>query len=266
MITNKINVMQIIYRADIGGGTTCSFQLIRELSKTLFNFTVIIPEEKPYFEKFKLIPNVQVEAFNFKVYNILSLLKLIRKKEIHIIHSHGKGAGIWSRVVGLLSHTAVVHTFHGLHFKQYPFYKKMLYFFIERLLQKITYAHICVSQSEANLAMQMHFTSKNKVVVIGNGIDVNKFKPASIETKLQCREKFGIAKDQVVVGCIARFSVQKNIFFMLECIRSLKEEVNNLVFLFAGQEEDFSFKNIESYLTKNKMDTYCTIVNVGNKV
>ena len=58
--------------------------------------------------------------------------RLIREREIRVVHSHGKGAGLYGRLAARRAGVAAVHTFHGVHYAGYPPGARTAYLAMER--------------------------------------------------------------------------------------------------------------------------------------
>ncbi|MBN1604412.1 MAG: glycosyltransferase [Chitinispirillaceae bacterium] len=268
----KNNLMLINYRSDIGGGTINMIRLIENIDRATYNCFVFCGNENPGYAKMCDLENkglLHLIRLNIRKITPLSLFKIAmiaRKKNIHIIHSHGTGAGIWSRFIAILFHVKVVHTFHGLHLDSYSATKKNVYRLFERCLSFLTNGYVCVSPSEAKIAIGSKLVKPCKVNVIANGIDSNFYSPLSFEQKKEAQKKYGLNENKVVIGCVARLSVQKNIFFMLECIKKLKEIYPDFIFLFACTEENFTFEELYSYIRKNKLEDVVVVINGNTEV
>lgn len=99
------------------------------------------------------------------------MILFIRKNKIRIIHSHGKGAGIFGRLAALATGASSVHTFHGIHL-QYGFMLRRIYILIERFLAKLTKRTICVSEGEFRTAKNLNFTTDYQCRIIENGVAI----------------------------------------------------------------------------------------------
>ena len=66
---------------------------------------------------------------------------------------------------------------------------------------------------------------KNKTQVIYNGYYKNSFKPNKI-FKAAFIKKYKIKRNQIIFGYVARYSPQKNHYFLFDCLKSLKKKSN----------------------------------------
>lgn len=228
-----MNILLITLRADYGGGPHHVDLLIDNLPNE-FNLFIACPQDKPYYYKWSQHPNVKSifqlphRKFNFiKLYN---LHRFIKNNKITIIHSHGKGAGIYSRILKLINpRLKIIHTLHGFHIHEYGSLKKKFYIFIEKILSILTDRFINVSNGEREICLNYNIYPKHKSVVIYNGIhQINRIDRAKEELKLQ---------NKFIITTISRFDYPKNMFFAYEIAKKFKDN-QNIIFLWLGDGHD----------------------------
>jgi glycosyltransferase involved in cell wall biosynthesis len=130
---------------------------------------------------------------------LISVLRLMRRYQISLIHSHGKGAGVYSRPLAVLTGAFCVHTFHGVHLERYGTIRRRIYGFYERLFAKYTRLIIAVSHGE-RLAMIDHLgLSSKSIAIIPNGLPIRL-------TTARAKEGNGCFS----VGIVTRFDPAKN--------------------------------------------------------
>lgn len=79
-------------------------------------------------------------------------------------------------------------------------------------------ADVAVVPSKNSLAMLEHFEHKN-VKYIPHGIDINTYKPATSEEKLQFRKDIGLPENAFVVGCVAHNQYRKMVNRLLRAFK-----------------------------------------------
>lgn len=170
-----MRILFLTVRADIGGGPGHLYQLLQHLPPSIEPI-VACPDEEPYFSRYSELigpENVlKVPHRAFRLRTLLKLVRTIRSRDVDLIHSHGKGAGIYSRLLTLLTRVPTVHTFHGLHVGEYGRTKKALYFLIERILGWFTARAICVSDGERQLIEAARFIDPEKLRTVANGVEI----------------------------------------------------------------------------------------------
>ncbi|RJP60756.1 MAG: glycosyltransferase family 1 protein [Ignavibacteriales bacterium] len=231
---NKVNILQISVRADIGGGPEHLYNLVKG-STQKFNYFIAAPNDKPYLELFRsLVGNdniIIIPHRKFRVSAFLSLREFIKKNNISIIHSHGKGAGIYGRLLALITGKRSIHTLHGFHIGKYNLLQKQLYFFIERILSIFSQKIIAVSEGEKKHILESNICSESKILVIENGI--------KIPDQFISQENFNQTPKKLMH--LTRFDYQKNTSQLISICNELKErkELNNFQFNIYGEGEEF---------------------------
>ena len=230
---DPLKILLLTLRADHGGGPQHLNLLINHLSSD-FELFVGCPTDEPYYSLWisKLKPTrvFELPHRKFKFSKLLELSQFIRQNEIPLIHSHGKGAGGYSRLLKILNpRLKVIHTLHGFHIGEYEFIKKHIYISVEKLLASLSDQFINVSKGEKDICLKHKIFKKTKSVVIYNGIrEIPKEKKAKFKLNL---------KNQFVIATISRFDYQKNMSLTYEIVRSFKKN-RDMVFLWIGDGEE----------------------------
>ena len=180
--------------------------------KNSFEIHVALPEELPYWKRFKeLLGAERLIAIPHRKFTAKALLALtgeIDHRNIDLLHSHGKGAGLYSRIAGVLTGRKVVHTFHGVHTGEYGALKKWLYLRLEKLLGYFTVRVIAVSHSEFECIRSLGILPVEKLTQIENGIEIS----AEVATH-QAHEQFRVVT-------VTRFDFAKNPELLAEIVES----------------------------------------------
>jgi glycosyltransferase involved in cell wall biosynthesis len=166
-VKRKINILEISSRSDIGGGPEQLFNIVSNL-KDSFRFFCACPDQQPYYEKIvsHRIPVFKLPHRRFELKSFFKLLRWTKVNKISVVHSHGRGAGIYARLLMIFNRKVkIVHNFHGIHFSIMTFT-----WVAERLLRLLTNKFVFVSESEMQTALKYRLTSISKCVLIENGI------------------------------------------------------------------------------------------------
>lgn len=134
-----------------------------------FNFYIAAPSFGFFSEEFKKksVFSFDLPYRKFSFIKLLQLLFFIKKNKIELIHSHGRGAGLYSRISGLILRIPVIHSHHGIFLNNK--YSVKLY---EHIMNKITYLHIFVSESEFNNYNNNLFYKISNFEIIPNGVNM----------------------------------------------------------------------------------------------
>ena len=244
----KIKVLIITARADYGGGPEHIFRLISSLNNQA-TFYIAAPNDEPYHHKFETLLSaghmIKIPRRKFRLSSLFKLIKFARNN-IDLIHSHGKGAGIYSRLISLSTGIPCVHTFHGFHTGSYNLLQKKLYTFIEKFLAHYTKKFITVSQGEQNSILRCNVANKSKFALIHNAVQIPE----------QTVNEAAFNKERLDVVTITRFDFAKNSLLLLEIAEELRlrEALHKFRFIIIGSgpdEREFirlsEIKKLESY-------------------
>ena len=218
LIKNKINILMISSSSSLGGGTKHMFTLGRNLNSE-FNVFYGIPKNCN-FENY-LDPNIHIEISERKL-NFIDILKLIifiKSKSIDIIHAHGKGAGLISRILKIFTWSPLIYTFHGIHLKCHSSLMRIIYILYEFFLGGLDSIKILVSESEKEYAIKSSIYLGNKYKVIHNG--VNNMLRKNYEENNNLRNK-NLESKRIKVISVCRFVNQKNIKDTLKIAEKIK--------------------------------------------
>jgi len=142
-----------------GGGPEHIYQLLKRLNRSQWEVIICTSQDGSYWEKFN--------SLGIKTYNLVlrklslttpfKLFSILRKENPDLIHTHGKGPGLYGRIIGKVLNIPVVHTFHGFHFEDLPPITRWLHLAADVFLTLLTDQHIFVSTGEKNRARVIKF-------------------------------------------------------------------------------------------------------------
>jgi glycosyltransferase involved in cell wall biosynthesis len=211
------------------------FDLVRNLPKDEFEVIVAAPRDGVFFDRFwELgITMVELPLSRLGVRHLPLTMQLVRGHRIDIVHTHGKGPGLYGRLSARAFGIPAVHTFHGIHYGSYPRVGQGLYLALERWLSRLTHVVINVSHSQEAEGLALRLFRPEQSVVVVNGIDVEELDRAMRQSPIR-RETLGLAPDDFVLGCVSRWDPVKRIEILLEAVRCLANRVPRLALLLVG--------------------------------
>lgn len=215
------NPLQITARADIGGGPEHVFQLVSSLSDRC-GVAIASPQDEPYWKRFVAVAGadsaVAIPHRKLSIAAFAHLVRFVRQRKINLIHSHGKGAGLYGRALAAMTGLPCVHTFHGFHVGEYGALAKKAYVVLEKGLGLFTRAAICVSQGEFDLISEAGLVARSKLVIIENGV----------QTTQHPRRETDAGPLKIVA--VSRFDFQKNTELMIDIAGELGRREPNIDF------------------------------------
>jgi len=226
-----LRVLELLVSTELGGGPAHVRDLVEGLSREEFKITVGAPGGGPYEAEFRALgadfEAVRADRLSLRV--LARIIAIVRRRRVQIIHSHGKGAGLYGRVAARLVGAAAIHTFHGIHHEAYP----RLYLWLERALARRSAAVIHVSESQARAAGPLGLAPALRSRVIVNGIDPAGTQAAAARAPL-ARADLGLEPGAPVLGTVARFDPVKGLDVLLRAFAKLRVGVPDARLLVVG--------------------------------
>jgi glycosyltransferase involved in cell wall biosynthesis len=209
---NRIRILRIIARMNVGGPAIQITGLLQDLSKSEFEQRLVTgfcsDGEVDYLE----INNIDIQPYKIKTFGnrvnlwadlhaFLVIREQIRKFDPHIIHTHTAKAGFLGRLASLstLKKHVMVHTFHGhlLH-GYFGRSKTRIVISVENVLSRYTDALIAVGSRVMEELLAVKIGIREKFLVIGPGLELK-----DLPTRESAMEELGIPK-QFVISWIGR--------------------------------------------------------------
>jgi len=247
----KIKILRIIARLNVGGPAIQAISLNRELNNDEFESTLVygtVSEGEEDITKFPgmqvergiLLPGLGRELHPLKdISTLLALIRIIRRERPDIIHTHTAKAGAVGRVAGVLCGVPIlIHTFHGHVFHGYfsPM-KTSVFKFIEKILAAFTTRIITISPAQKEEIQSLLGLSEKKFAVIPLGFNLDKFEKCKELSSGEFRKAINAGPEDVVIAIVGRIVPIKNHALFLKVARLLLEKHNNLRFAIVGGGE-----------------------------
>ncbi len=180
--------------------------IIENLNTEVYNIYIAAPPEgewaKYFIERSHLFFPLRHRKFSFL--KLFQLYFFVLNNKIELIHSHGFGAGCYSRLLSL-SGLKVIHTFHGIHIKSGTL--GFIKYSFERLFSTFVLDYICVSVEERECAINACLTGGKEPLLIENA-------PFFLIGEDNLKETMTSAK--VKLGTLSRFDQQKGIDLLIK--------------------------------------------------
>jgi glycosyltransferase involved in cell wall biosynthesis len=183
--------------------------------------------------------------------------KIIHQLNPDIIHIHGLSLGTLPFInATIASNIPFILTLHGLNFfdsnipiskYERDFEKKM----IETLNSKGITITVISTGIKDKILGHFNIVNPEKIVVIPNGIDYNKFQLSTSKEIL--REKYGIPEDKKVLINVGSLCPLKNQSFLIDAILQLPEYIREKIICFIIGE-GVERKRLESLIKENNLE------------
>ncbi|MDP2939657.1 MAG: glycosyltransferase [Candidatus Omnitrophota bacterium] len=246
---NRFNILYVENFGDIiGGGQISLLNLLERLDKEKFEPIVVCPTEGSLVKRLKEL-NIEVKIIQMKslkrfnissfIKSVLGLRKLIRDRNIDLIHANGSRACLYAGIaakkknVPLIWHVRVADSDALL----------------DRFLAKLSTKIIAISNAVNNRFSWMK-NREARVITIYNGIDLRKFNPSL--TKSNIREELNFVQETPLVGTVGRLDWYKGHKYLLKAARIVVDNIPECHFLIVGEGE--KRKKLESLTSQLKLN------------
>jgi glycosyltransferase involved in cell wall biosynthesis len=243
-----IRVVHVITRLILGGAQENTLLTVEGLDRmpeyevTLISGPALGPEgeliARARRNNVNLIIVPQMQRAIHPVRDAITLAKLVRlyrRLNPHIVHTHSSKAGILGRVAARMAGVPIIiHTIHGLPFHPYETgLNNLLYKRLERWAARWSQKIITVADAMRDQAVAAGVAGPEKFVTIYSGMEVDTFLAAD-QRREAARRALGIAADEVVIGKIARLFELKGHEYVIAAAPKILHEFPKARFLFVG--------------------------------
>jgi len=220
-VADAVRVLQLLVSTRLGGGPRQVFETLRHVPRGYFEWVLAAPDDGPYFARFGEIGAVhRLRLDRLRPTTFFGLVRLIRAHGIDVIHSHGKGPGLYGRLAAHVTGRPAIHTFHGIHVEKYAAPAARLYLGLERALARLSYAIVNVSESEARAGESLGLWPAGRALVIRNGIDAAATRALARQQTLS-RDALGVPDTGPLVASIARLDSVKGVDIFVRAVAAL---------------------------------------------
>lgn len=258
-----MNILYTLNSSNIGGMELHVLDLVKGMKKCGHHVFVICPNG-PLTARFE---NAGANVYKIQITKdidfsyIKQTSKIIRDSGIDIVHSHELKASVNTLIAAFLSglKNRVTHTHTPISEWQINNFKKRIDIFVYTFFVNLfsTY-EIALTESRKKVKASEGI-KPNKLKVIANGIDVEKYKiddftKSSYKTENFAR--FGFPKGSYVFGTLGRISREKGHFVLLKGFLEFKQKYQpnqNIKLLICGDGE--MVEDLKTFINDNKMNS-----------
>lgn len=242
-----------------GGGPRHIYSLLEKMDRKEWDIMVCTHKDGSYWDKLIALGitpyDLVLRQLAFSTF--FELFKILRKEKPDLIHTHGKGPGVYGRLLGWILGIPVVHTFHGFQYKLLPVLNKLFYLLVENILTLLTKHHIFVGKGEKGKAKILSFLNDSNSSVINNGVDLNSFENLSPADDAFAELGLGDSEKIKVFGTLSRVSPEKGIITLLEGFGEAKKIAPHIRLIIVGdcpEEHEEYIKTVRQYIHENGLD------------
>ena len=240
----KIRVMRIIARMNVGGPAVLVTGLMRGLDDKVFEQILITgycsDDEADYLDKVATdVKAIRVSSLGRSVKPLsdvnafFSIIREIRKFKPDVIHTHTAKAGVVGRIASLASgqKSIRVHSFHGHLLNGYfGAVKTRLVILIEKFLALFTHQLLADGTAVMNDLLRVGIGNEKKFAVMSPGLELK-----SQPSKFDARKELLLDNDLVYCAFIGRVTQIKRPDRFLDVVAEVKARGIDLHFIVAGE-------------------------------
>ncbi len=249
-----------------GGGPEHIYQLLKRLNRNEWEVILCTFRDGSYWEKFN---SLRVKTHNLILRELsfttpFKLFSILRKEKPDLIHTHGRGPGLYGRTIGKLLNIPIIHTFHGFHYEDMPMPKKWIHLATDILLTLITNQHIFVSDGEKNRARIIRLLDEENSTVIHNGVDHDYINNLSVNRN-EILKSIGCEnwENKKILGTLSRLSPEKGVLVLLSAFSKAIQEIPDLRLIIVGgypEEHEGYFLKANELIKKENITEHVRIL------
>lgn len=216
MKDRNIKVLHIHGSADIGGAEKIVFDILRKMDRGLFEIRVLFDCASGPMMSYYRSEGIDILGSGGVIRDSL----FVRKYNPDIIHLYGLKVNLkWRLFLKLIGFKCVVGSILGLTNKQsIGFWRVKLDVWTARFLT----VYVSNSKKVADYLKAKGFPAE-KLSVIYNGVEVDKYKSLSVERREDLKKHLGIPLDSIVISCVANLRPVKGHIFLIDALSALRE-------------------------------------------
>ena len=259
----RSKIFHIITLLELGGAQRTALTLVSELNKDRFDAVLCCgPGGQLDQEANRVVPRM------FFISNLcrpirpwrdlkalFELVRLLRIERPHIVHTHSSKAGVIGRLAAWLAGVPIrVHTVHGFGFNPaQPFWVRLIYVWLERILALRTTTLVFVSNANRNEAVARRIGNPEKQALIRAAVHLEDH--LSLVHTRAAPEKIFLSPDDRLVITVGPFKPQKNLLDFVRAAQKAVQRCERVRFLVVGDG-----------VGRNELESEIACLNLSDKI
>ena len=169
------------------------------------------------------------------------LHRVFRRLKPDIVHTHNPKPGVYGRVAARTAGVPViVNTVHGLYaLPEDRWAKRAVVYGLERVASQCSDAELLQNPEDLETLAGIG-VSRDKLVLLGNGIDLDRFDPAAIDPvgRAARRHEIGAGPGDLVVGLVGRLVWEKGYREVFAAAALLRARLPQVRFVVIGPDDE----------------------------
>ncbi len=193
------------------------------------------------------------------VSDIVAFFKLyayFRKEKFDIVHTHAPKPALLGQMAARMAGVPIViNTIHGLYFTEdSSSLKKSIFIFLEKFSALFSNVIFSQNKEDMNTLLEKHIAKQEKIVYLGNGIDMKRFNPEKYSKEFIANKKgtFGLSQDSQIIGIVGRLVKEKGYLELFEAMRMVSQKNPNAFLVSVGPNDSAK----KDAIKKNSISDY----------
>lgn len=260
----KIKVLILVDKFDyhgsyINGPTRYFSWILQRFDNDRFEIHLCSLREKGRSDSVFKKENINVTYMGLGKCNILTffyIVKMIINRNIDVLHLTGYASSIFGRIAGVICRKPSIIHEHWVD----PNISRIQYL-IEKFMSVFTERAIACSEYAARFLHDKKGMRSDKIVVIPNGIPLDKFRRTDRSLVRLEFQRYGISTDDLVVGIVGMLHENKGHQYFIQAARMAREKYPNMKFLIVGDGEIRNY--LEEIVSENHLEK--TVIFLGHQ-
>jgi glycosyltransferase involved in cell wall biosynthesis len=246
--SEKINILFIITLLErMGGAEKNLFDVVSNLDQEQFHSYVVA------FKGGDVLNHLKAKGFNVYEYGITKLVSLlslrkawelrcfIKQTGIDIIVTYHHDADIWGHFVSLLAGgLPLISSRRDMGFQLTA---KHIWFY--RIFGRRFSKLITVSDAVKGEISRREWIAPDRMITIHNGLIPGHYKSSYRRTN-EIRQELGLSAGDVIIGSVASFRPIKGQLYLVEAMKEVVAEFNNVRVVFVGYNDTEYFSQVDN--------------------
>ena len=237
---DKIHILFVMDGMEFGGGERCFAQVISDLPEDRYEIYLASSDNRHLYNAIHTARVHRIPLDFSSKYNpalLTAISKVIKEKEIDIVHGQGARAEFYARVAVWLTGTSKYVSTIAMPVEGFDIdpLRKRVYLFFDRLSDKFVDHFIVVSESLKRTLIEKRCIAPEKVTKIYNGIETSRYTPDGAHAvDLKVRAELGVNESTFVIGAIGRMVWQKGFECLIRGVNDLLNHTGDIKILMVG--------------------------------
>lgn len=239
----EVHILHLIDTTGPGGAETVFTSLLRHLDRGTYRHTVVLRGEGWVADTVRDMgyePLIIDSKGSFNLNYVVSLIRLIRRTRVTIVHAHLLGSNVYGALAALTCRIPMIATFHGgvdvagnERFLATKF----------RLINLGASAIVCVSRGLQKELASRSPLAASKLRLIYNGVDPQQFKPQQSDA---LKSELGLPAESKLVISIGNIRPAKGYPYLVEAAADVISENRDIHFIVVGHPRKDLFQKLEA--------------------